>query len=342
MTQARRVMAITGGVSVPSARFRVRQLIPAMARLGFDVREWVPRVSMYPPRYRPARPLWGAAAVLSRIPSVLGTWRGDLTFLQREMLSTKCTLEPLTSRPRVFDVDDALFIHKGGGHAARIAGLVDLVVCGNDYLADRFSTWNANITVIPTAIDAARFAPTPRAARSGRPVVGWIGTAKNLRYLEDIGATLARVLDDVPDATLRIVSDRAPRLPDIPAARLEFRRWSESSEVGDLADVSVGVMPLPDDEWTRGKCSFKMLQYMSCGLPVVVSPVGMNREVLAMGKPGLAASGPREWRDALVHLLRDEAGADAMGRDGRRIVEDHFSIDVVAPRLAAAWRGVLA
>lgn len=340
-----RVAALTGGRNVPSARIRVRQLIPSLAEHGIEVREFVPLISKYPPERKYLRPLWGAAALAVRVPTVFATYRYDVVLLQRELISTYVTLEPLTRRPRVLDVDDAIYLHRGGKFARRLAELVDLVICGNDFLAEHFSRWNKNVTVIPSAVDTRRFMPLEPREQSGlggKHVIGWIGTSSNFKYLYSIEAALKRVMELVPNAVLRVIADRKPKFRMLPGERVEFIAWSPETEVKGVQTMTVGIMPLADGEWEKGKCSYKMLQYMACGIPVVVSPVGMNSQILALGDFGLAATSQAEWVEALQWILMaDREVREKMGREGRRVAEIYFSIEAIAPRLAQALRGVV-
>ena len=332
-----KVAALTGGQNVPSARFRVRQLIPALQECGVDMQEFIPSVSRYPPVRKWLRPFWGGAALAIRVPAVLATHRYDVAFLQRELISTFLTLEPLTKRPRVLDVDDAIFLHRGG----RLARQCDLVICGNDYLAENFGRWNENIAVIPTAVDTVRYVPKD-AHHQEQSVIGWIGTSGNLKYVYEIESALRKVFEARPDAVLRVISDSRPSFGQIPEQKVDYIRWSPEKEVEDIQGMAIGIMPLPNSPWERGKCSYKMLQYMACGVPVVVSPVGMNTQVLALGQAGIAASGQQEWVDALLGLLTDAKMRETMGETGRLIVEKYFSINVIAPRIARSlWALVL-
>lgn len=332
--------AFTGGRAVPSARFRVRQLVPALRGLGVDVREWPAPLGVFPPRARSLRPVWGVTTLAARLPGIAWSYRADVTLLQREMLSTFATLEPLTKRPRVLDVDDAIFLYRRGRFAERLARACDSVICGNDYLAERFRRWNDHVEVVATAVDTNRYAPAAARPDPQRAVIGWIGTSSNFAYLYQIEGALGRVLRECRGAKLSVVADRAPRFRSLAADRVEYRRWRPETEVGTLQATTVGIMPLADSSWERGKCSLKMLLYMACEVPVVVSPVGMNAEVLAKGTMGLGASSEDEWVDALVGLLADGGERERMGIVGRRVVREQYSVEMTAPRLAGHLRAL--
>jgi glycosyltransferase involved in cell wall biosynthesis len=332
-----KILALTGGRDVPSARYRVRQFISPLQGHGICLTERIPSIPGYPPDQKWKRPLWGGAALLERLPSALRSHRYDATLLQRELLSTLVTLEPWTKRPRILDVDDAIFIHRGGAAARWLAEMADLVICGNDYLAERFAQWNSKVAILPTAVDTARFLPHSKGA-SERMVIGWIGTSGNFPYLQGIERAVTQVLKSHPHAVFRVVADRPPRFTMLSPDQVEFIRWRAENEVENIQAMTIGLMPLVDSAWTRGKCSFKLLQYMACGIPVVASPVGMNRQVLALGPAGLSALSDSDWIHALETLLEDESLRKAMGQVGRDIAVREFSVIALAPRFAYLLR----
>ncbi len=332
-----RVAALTGGRRFGPARFRVDQHRMALAGHGIVLEIFPARFGSHPPVRRWMRPFWGVASLVGRIPAVARSHRYDVTLLQRELISTLATLERFTHRPRVFDVDDALWLHRRGSGVRRIAASCEVVVCGNAFLAEHFSRWAPRVTVIPTAVDTDRFTPAEQPAE---PVIVWTGSSSGLPYVYGIEDALAAVLEARPRARLRIVADEPPRFRRLPVDRVEYVPWSPGTEVQPVRDAAVGVMPLADTDWERGKCSFKMLLYMSCGIPAVVSPVGMNREILNLGECGVAANTQAEWRDALIGLLDNPAHGRLLGRTGRQIVEDRFSVPVVAAALARVLRSV--
>lgn len=335
-----RIAAFTGGLSVPSARFRVRQHIPALHREGINVEEFTSAFGQYPPRVRWVRPLWALATLTERLPAVVLSHRYDATLLQREIMSTFVTLEPLTTRPRILDVDDAIFLRRGGGFARKLAELSDKIICGNNYLAEWFCRWNVNVDVIPTAVDTGRYRPSVEIKQPDSPLtIGWIGTSSNYKYLYGIESALGKVIRGHPCARLKVVSDKIPEFRYLSSSQIDFELWSESNEIQAIQSFDIGIMPLDDTPWTRGKCSFKMLQYMAIGLPVVVSPVGMNAEILKLGILGYGATSEQQWIDSLIALLEDSALRARLGAEGRRVAERSFSLDVVTPQLARSLCG---
>ena len=340
--RAIRVAAFTGGQTVPSARFRVRQYTDLLRNEAIDVREFPARFSYYPPSSKLIRPIWAVGNIFSRAMDLLEAGNYDVTFLQREFLSTFMTIEGLTRSPRVLDVDDAIFLHRGGDFARRLAVSCQLVVCGNEFLAEYFSKWCPNIRIIPTAVDPSRYRQRVYldSNSTDEVVIGWIGTSGNFPFLKSIEAALARALLNNVNARFLVVSDKAPDLLSIPNDKLEFRPWSEANEIADIQSMDIGLMPLVDSLWARGKCSFKMLQYMSCAIPVVVSPVGMNQIVMNHGQSGFTADTTSEWYECLNTLIGDSSLRGAMGRIGRQVIQSFYSTELVSKQLAVALRSV--
>ncbi|HTZ38237.1 MAG TPA: glycosyltransferase [Stellaceae bacterium] len=323
-----RVAAFTAGENVGSARFRVRQYAAPLAACGIALDEYWPRLTAYPPRRRWLRPAWLAGSLAERLPQLLRARGADVTLLQRELVSTLPTLEGWTARPRVVDVDDAIHLHRGGLAARRLARIADLVIVGNDWLAEVWRSWNTAVEVLPTAVDTERYRVDPLPER---PVIGWIGTSGNLPYLAAIAPALAEACRRFPDAVVAVCCDRPPELGRLP---VRYVPWSAAVEADFLASLTVGVMPLVDGPWERGKCAFKMLQYMAAGRACVASPVGMNTALLHEAEIGLAASGLDAWREALASLLADRDAAARMGAAGRALAEARYSLAALAPRLA--------
>ncbi len=329
-----RVAAITGGMNVPSARFRVRQYIAPLSNLAVTVDEYAGVISSYPPRRQLLRPAWGLATVMTRLRAVGVSHKYDVTLLQREMLSTFRTLEPLTKKPRVLDLDDAIWLHRRGHQMEKIVRDCDAVICGNQYIADWANSCNSNVHVLPTAVDTERFHPRSEPnASNDTIVIGWMGQSSGYPYLETIRGAIARIADRHSNVVFRIVSDTPPP-PSLHFKGVEFVEWSLQAEVSFLQSFDIGIMPLEDSPWCMGKCSYKMLLYMSCGKPVVVSDVGMNSEVLKRGRIGCGVSTVDEWVQALECLIEAPALRSSMGGAGRNVVQHSYSLRVIAPRLA--------
>jgi glycosyltransferase involved in cell wall biosynthesis len=318
------------------------QYVPVLADLGIDVREFISRFGAWPPEGRMIRPFWLTATVLDRVMPVLQSHRYDLTFFQRELVSTLHTLERFTKRPRVLDVDDAVWLSNSRSERSfvKLSTICDGVICGNDFIAHNVSTWNKNVIVIPTAVDTLRFRPPSNSKNknSSKQIIGWSGLSSGAKYLLNIEEAIFNVIRKRPDTVLRVISDAKPRFRLLEPAMVEFIRWSPGNEVNTIQEMDVGVMPIDDTIWARGKCSYKMLLYMACGVPVVVSPVGMNRDVLAKGEIGRGASTINEWTESILEVIDDPGRGAAMGAAGRKVVEDSYSLDVLSSKMAGYLR----
>jgi glycosyltransferase involved in cell wall biosynthesis len=227
--------------------------------------------------------------------------------------------------PIVFDIDDAIFHRYDlspwlrpflGGKIAGAAGLSRVAIAGNEYLAAHLRARARDVRVIPTIVDTAAYTVVP--PRAGEvPVIGWIGSPSTSVYLRAILPVLREVLDGGKRARLVVVgAGGAGKV--LAGDGVELRQWSEANEVRDVQSFDIGLMPLPDDPWSRGKCGFKLIQYMACGRPVVASPVGVNASIVSEGT-GYLVSGAEEWKRALLRLvessaLRAEFGARARER----------------------------
>lgn len=334
------VVALTGGANDPSSRFRVRQYVPVLRSLGIVLEDHVARFGRYPPAGHSRRVSWGVARLVEATRQAWVSRRADVALIQREMLSTFMTAEPLTKHPRVFDVDDAIWMTSRFGSVDAIARRCDAVICGNDFVAEHFSALASHIEVIPTAVDTERWVPIARAAMPELRI-GWTGTSGNLRYLSSIMPSIRAALNAVPRAKFVVMSDRPPQFDGFPEDRVEYQQWSPETEVQFVQSLTVGLMPLEDGKWERGKCAYKMLLYLACGVPAIVSPVGANVLVLNNGNDhpvGIAASTTQQWTDAMVAVLTDRTLGSELGRNGRELVDSTYSIRAIAPQLAAVFR----
>lgn len=334
-----KVIAYTGGHCSGARIPRVQQYIPYLKQHQIEITESASRAGSYPPECGFwKRAGWGLWNLAEHLPATAQSYRYDMTLLQREMLSTFVTFEPFTKRPRVLDVDDAIWVHRGGEFARRLARSCDHIICGNSFLAERFSRWNSSVSILPSAVDTRRFVPASHNGRARQPVIGWLGLSSGFRYFVAIEAALRDVLRNHPNTVLRIISDKSPEFRLLPEGQVEYVPYSRDREVANLQEMTIGIMPLDDSEAARGKCSFKMIQYMSCGVPVVVSRVGMNAEVLQKGETGFGADTPQDWVDALETLLANPDLRARMGRTGREVAERHYGVEVLAPQLAETLR----
>ena len=327
------IAAYTGGWRDPSARARVRQYMPLLAGRGVHVREYPLPFGAQMPRSKAGLLPWGAATVSYRLASLLAGRGADAAWVCRQLLPAYIHIASLAAKPLVLDVDDAIWMTRGGHRVEALARSAALVVCGNAFLAEKFSEWTANIAILPTAVDTEFYRPAAAAAAHG-VVIGWIGTSGNFPYLASLQGALRRTLQRFPATRLLVVAEKAPTLDQLPADRVEFVRWSPQAEQDAMRRMSIGLMPLENSEWARGKCSYKMLCYMASSMPVVVSPFGMNADVLREAEIGFGPMTEAEWVEALGSLVQSPALRAQMGREGRRIAESRYSVAVLGQRYA--------
>ncbi len=238
------------------------------------------------------------------------------------------------ANPRIiFDFDDALMFRdqKHGQRLrartfAKFLRTIDCcaaVVAGNEFLACFARGGSRDVLVLPTPIDIAKY--RLKQERTGRGnVIGWLGLSDGFRYLEQIAPALRRLSEIFPELRLKVVSDQAFALDGV---RVENELWRGENEEANLAGFDVGIMPLADSAWTRGKCSYKILQYMGVGTAVVASPVGMNAEVIASGENGFLAASEDEWVRSIGALLENSDLRTRFGKASRQLVERNYSAE---------------
>ncbi len=242
--------------------------------------------------------------------------------------------------PYIADYDDAIFhnydlnprrLVRGclGRKIDSVMRYASLVTAGNDYLAHRAKQAGArHVEVIPTPIDLERYTALPR-KEGDSFTIGWIGTPVTSKYLLMIRTALAEVCKDHNTRVALIGSGDV----HMTGVRCAVRPWSEETEADEIRACDVGIMPLPDTPWERGKCAYKIVQYMGCSLPVVASPVGMNRQIVTNGENGFLAATGVEWVESLEALRRDSGMRRRMGHAGRIKAEREYSLQVIAPRI---------
>ena len=338
-------------------RFRISQYVPYLATQGIDVtvapfydREFFRLV--YEPRRHARKALLFLKQTAARVMAIARADRYDAIWIYREVLPIgPPILESVLSvcrRPLLYDFDDAVFLPntseanrylaalKFPGKTGWIIRRATQVIAGNEYLASYARRLNPSVHVIPTAVDTGVFVPTSIARDAVAPlVIGWIGTPTTAPYVTPLGATLA-ALASRHAFTFRMSGGGTDLA--FPGVHIEHPAWSLGGEVALFNTCDIGVYPMPDDDWARGKSGFKAIQFMACGVPVVASPVGINVEIIQDGVNGFLASTPADWEQKLGTLIADPELRHRMGAAGRRTVEARYSVQVNAPRVAAVLR----
>ena len=290
-----------------------------------------------------------------RLRGLAAVKRFDLVFVYREAAPIgPPIIEWMTRRlgvPIIFDFDDAIFLGavsefnrplgylKWPGKTATICRLSTHVIVGNAYLREYAAQYSPRVSVVPTTIDTDHYQERPAQMRAGREevVIGWIGSPTTAKYVRSIHEALRR-LRARHRFTLRLIGAPPETFDGLEA---QVRPWRAATEVQDIQSFDIGLMPLPDDRWTRGKCGFKALQYMAVGTPVVCSPVGVNTEIVEHGVNGFLARDLEEWVEHLSRLLDDPALRQRMGRAGRQTVEARYSTERYVPQVVEIFRSAI-
>ncbi|HEX6162957.1 MAG TPA: glycosyltransferase, partial [Vicinamibacterales bacterium] len=208
------------------------------------------------------------------------------------------------------------------------------VIAGNPHLGDYARRYSSHVNVIPTCVDTDVWVPSSRPPRSGPPVIGWIGTPTTTAYLmglQDVFGALAKEHEFV----LRVSGSVSP--VEMRGVTIENEPWTRQREIELFNTCDIGVYPLPNDEWTLGKCGFKAIQFMACAVPTVASPVGVNNQIIEDGTSGLLANTEAEWRDRLRMLITDAEARRRIGRAGRARIEEQYSLRANAPAVVSVF-----
>jgi glycosyltransferase involved in cell wall biosynthesis len=305
----------------PSFRYRMSSLVAPLEAAG-----WTVHLESFPSGRYGLR-TWERRELLRR---------SSVAVLHQIKLSgAEARLFAAYAACRIFDFDDAIYVRKPRhlGEAAddswwrrqKFAATcrrVDVVAAGNDVLAAAAAPYARRIVTLPTALDASTYQATS-ATQDDPPTIAWVGNPENLAYLEILRPALARLAVRHPALRLRVICSQ---FPDWPEVRIEQIQWSPAAEIAALAGSHIGVMPLTDDEWARGKCAFKLLQYMAASLPCVASPVGANTEAVIEGATGFHARDPAEWEHALERLIGSAELRARLGAAGRAYVESRYGM----------------
>lgn len=332
----------------PSSRYRVYQLLPLLREHGIQCEvspaidsETYARIYLRggaAGKFLAGRTIWNQRrADLQRLDEF------DAVFIQKGVfpgLYSGFERKVAARKPIIFDLDDAIWLPRRGGSpllrvlhretaVQEVLRCATAVIAGNDFLAEYAARFSSNVIVVPSSIDFAKYprrSPDLRVGATGA-VVGWIGSRTTLPYLRSLGPVFKQ-LDIIP----RVIASGDPgRL----GFDVEFRPWRLETEMEELAQIGIGISPLPDTPWECGKCGVKLLQYMASGIPVVASPVGVHKQIIQHGVNGFLAHKEGEWATCLRQLVADAELRQRMGEAGRQLVERNFSVKRAAEKVAA-------
>ncbi|MCE9582981.1 MAG: glycosyltransferase family 4 protein [Planctomycetes bacterium] len=321
-----KVLFLIQGASQPASRYRVTQYLEFLKTAGIDY-----EVRDYP----------------RSIPAWIGVLRQrrkvDVIFFQKKRAPRWPVMRLKAGGAKiVYDVDDAVMFassrHESPDAPARMkrfetmCAMSDMVTAGNRYLAEMAGKHCRYVQIVPTAMDMRKYAPRPPHANRGAVVLGWIGGRKSLPFLRTLDPALAMLKSMGVDARLKVVCNEFPAECPIP---VEKKTWAEADEASDVASFDIGLAPLPDDPWSRGKCATKLLQCMAARVACVASPVGAHSDIVKEGANGFLAATTEEWAEKIARLAKDPALRDRLGDAARETVAKEYSVQAHGPRLVA-------
>jgi glycosyltransferase involved in cell wall biosynthesis len=337
--------------TTPSQRFRIEQWKPYLEREGI-------KIDFYPfadekllrQLHKPGTQMGKAFGMLKAFArsagNVFKSKQCDAVYIHRAIcIAGPAILErvlSLSNRPIIFDFDDSIWLlHttaanrffgwlKFPGKTKTICRLSNHVVVGNSYLADYAREFNSKVTVVPTSVDVERYKMSALKKTHDKIVIGWTGSSTSQTYLEMFDDVL-RELIKRRDVEIRVHSDREPKLPGVPYV---WRSWSAETEIEELSQFDIGIMPMPDDKWARGKCAMKALLYMAMDTPAICTAIGANRELIQHGENGLLALTKDEWLNCFEALIDNAELRMKLGTAGRQTVVKNYSAESCAAMFA--------
>jgi glycosyltransferase involved in cell wall biosynthesis len=315
-----RILFISKGTDSASTRYRALDYFPALQAAGWQCAHISTQGG-----------LWQRWRIL------LAAKQADVVVVLRKTFPAWYTRRlRKAAKKLVFDFDDAVFAKSSGAPSAKRArqfthmvGLADMVWAGNAFLAQRAGQHNRNVQIVPTAIAMQRYRDETEKSQIYIDLV-WIGSRSTSRYLEMALPMLQRAYATLPALRLKIIADFDFIDAGVPTRAV---RWSAEEEAQELASAHIGIAPMPDNTWTRGKCALKVLQYMAAGLPVISANAGANAEVIEHGMTGLLCNSDEEWLTAITQLANDPQRCAAMGEAGRQRCAQHYSQEAVFRRI---------
>jgi glycosyltransferase involved in cell wall biosynthesis len=318
-----KVLFLIQGFTIAASRYRVLQYIPYLESKGVES-----TVSLYP---RTLKENFQFFNDLSQY---------DIVFLQRKRFNQpRLGLLRRRAKKVVYDLDDAVMYRNSKAkdpvsstRRRRFVQMIknsDFIIAGNEFLKREVFPFTPNVEVIPTAIDQERYHLKTYSPQKERITLGWIGDHGSIHYLEKMRTLFERIGRKYPHVELKIVCDA---FFDCDQMKVIKKTWSLEEEVADLQGFDIGLMPLVDDPWSWGKCGLKIIQYQGVGVPVVCTPVGINRDLVEDNVNGFYAMTPEEWEEKLSLLIENPTLREQMGREGRRRVLENYTYQSCAPR----------
>jgi len=315
----------------PSTKFRIKSYLPLLAEEGISA-------TVFP---------------LSR--KILGRWKifhylnkYDLVLIQKKLFSfAELAYIRRRSRRLVYDFDDAVMF-KGGENLNpanplrqkrfyKTVRFCDWIIAGNSYLQKEAGVPSDRISVLPTPVDTDKYLPQKKNNSGEKITIGWLGSKSTVNYLKPLIPVFSELRAKFPGLKIKLISDGFQGIEGLGAIQ---KIWKEEEEISDLHSFDIGIMPLPNDPWTNGKCGFKLLQYQAVGLPVICSPVGINQEIVTDNVNGFLADTPQEWIEKLNHLISSSGSRIRMGKTGRKRMVERYSLKAIWPHFFSLLKRV--
>lgn len=328
----------------PSQRFRYEQYLNTLSSQNIEViqKSFLDH-STWKILYKPGKSFQKSIGILKgfikRFFMLFTLSSYDFVFIHREGTPigppwVEWCIANLWQKKIIYDFDDAIWLSNTSSVNKIVAGIkwhqkagqiskwAYKVSCGNEYLCDYARQFNRNVVYNPTTIDTENLHKDVKNQHTEKFVLGWTGTHSTMKYLDDLVPIIQKLQENF-SFTFLVISNQNPNLP---LKDFEYVQWSKETELQDLLKMNVGVMPLTDDKWAKGKCGFKALQYLALGVPALVSSVGVNTRIVQNEKNGFLCNTPQEWEQAIENLLLDTDLSIKMGAEGRKTVVDHYSV----------------
>ena len=307
-------------------RYRLPHFIPYLMKHGMEIE--LLRIPSSPTKF------WNMLMKLRE---------ADIVVILRKLLSPlKQRLIRRFAHKIVFEYDDSIMYRSSRwsnknsatrrSRFQKMVSACDLIIAGNQFLKGEAAQYvnEDKIHVIPTVVDIEKYGPKQYNVAKDEIIIGWLGSKGTLYYLKRLIPVLREIGRRFPSVQMKIVCND---FIDIPNMKVIKKEWSEKDEVADLQSFDIGLGPLTDDVWTRGKCGLKLVQYLAVGVPVVCSPVGANKEIVINDEVGFWASDKREWIEKLSILIENRELRSKMGNKGRERIEKEYSLQAMAPKL---------
>ena len=333
----------------PSQRFRFEQYLSFLSENGFDIttKPFIDQNTwdlLYKPGLFGQKTVGMLKSFIKRFVLLFSVNKYDFVFMHREAMQFgppifEYLLCKVLRKKVLYDFDDAIWLKNHSDSNAllsftkwyskvnSICGWVTSIQCGNQYLANYAKQFNSNVNIVPTSIDTINKHNRIIDYDRETITIGWTGSHSTMHYLDFI-VPIIKLLEEKYTIQFLVISDRNPAYE---LTSLQYCKWKKESEIDDLAKIDIGIMPLKNNEWAEGKCAFKGLQYMSLGIATIMSPVGMNNQLIQHGENGFLAETTEQWIENLTNLIENKELRKKIGLAGNQTIQNQYSVEALKP-----------